>query len=317
VQTDELAYSLNGQNVHYGTPVNPKAEDCIPGGSSSGSAVAVARGEADFAIGTDTGGSVRVPASYCGIYGLRPTLGKFSLDNAFELAESFDTAGLFARQLPVLKKVYQTLSDTNVDIRADVVNLVGSLKAPQYQSRIDQLTKAAEQPGLSVCEVDDNGLFGDFAALSELFRTVQGFEIIREHGKWLGEHEGALDPAIAGRVRWARTITQDQYDRGVQQQAEFRQSLMALLNACGGSIILPTTPAGPPELAMPADELAEYRSQLMGLTAIAGLSGCPQLHIPVLDQPEGPCGLSILGLPDSELSLINMALLLVNDKEGL
>nr|WP_157810346.1 hypothetical protein [Vibrio sp. HA2012] len=80
---------------------------------------------------------------------------------------------------------------------------------------------------------------------------------------------------------------------------------------------MPTTPAGPPKLAITAGELAEYRSQLMGLTAIAGLSGCPQLHIPVLDQPEGPCGISLLGLPDSEQSLINMALLLVNDKEGL
>nr|WP_157810347.1 amidase family protein [Vibrio sp. HA2012] len=172
VQTDELAYSLNGQNVHYGTPVNPKAEDCIPGGSSSGSAVAVARGEADFAIGTDTGGSVRVPASYCGIYGLRPTLGKLSLDCAFELSKSFDTAGLFARQLPVLKKAYQALANTNVDIRSDVLNVVSSLKAPQYLSRIERVTEAAAQPGLSVCEIDDKGLFSDFAALSELFRTI-------------------------------------------------------------------------------------------------------------------------------------------------
>ncbi|WP_181388436.1 amidase family protein [Vibrio albus] len=317
VQTDELAYSLNGQNVHYGTPVNPKAEDCIPGGSSSGSAVAVARGEADFAIGTDTGGSVRVPASYCGIYGLRPTLGKFSLDNAFELAESFDTAGLFARQLPVLKKAYQALANTNVDIRSDVLNVVSSLKGPQYLSRIERVTEAAAQPGLSVCEVDDKGLFSDFAVLSELFRTIQGFEIIQGHAEWLDEHEEALDPAIAERVHWARTITPEQYDQGIQKQAEFRESLIVLLKECGGSILLPTTPAGPPKLATTAGELAEYRSQLMGLTAIAGLSGCPQLHIPVLDQPEGPCGISILGLPDSEQSLINMALLLVNDKEGL
>ena len=107
VQTDELAYSLNGQNIHYGTPINPIAPDCLPGGSSSGSAVAVATGDADFSIGTDTGGSVRVPASYCGLYGLRPTLGKLNLEHAFQLSESFDTAGIFSRDLSLLSKVFK------------------------------------------------------------------------------------------------------------------------------------------------------------------------------------------------------------------
>ncbi len=110
VQTDELAYSLNGQNIHYGTPVNPAAPDCIPGGSSSGSAIAVARADVDFSIGTDTGGSVRVPASYNGLFGLRPTLGKLDLSDCFKLSDSFDTAGIFSRDLGLLSDVYALLA---------------------------------------------------------------------------------------------------------------------------------------------------------------------------------------------------------------
>ena len=96
-QTDELAYSLNGENVHYGTPTNPRAPGRIPGGSSSGSAAAVAGGLVDFALGTDCGGSVRLPASYCGIYGIRTTHGLVPVDGVVDLAASFDTVGWFAR----------------------------------------------------------------------------------------------------------------------------------------------------------------------------------------------------------------------------
>ncbi|MDQ2103939.1 amidase family protein, partial [Azospirillum isscasi] len=103
--TDELAWSLAGENAHYGTPENPKAPGRIPGGSSSGSASAVAGGAVDFAIGTDTGGSIRLPASYCGLYGLRPTHGAVPLDGSVPLAPSFDTVGWFAREAALLRRV--------------------------------------------------------------------------------------------------------------------------------------------------------------------------------------------------------------------
>lgn len=317
VQTDELAYSLNGQNIHYGTPVNPKSPGCIPGGSSSGSAVTVANGDVEFAIGTDTGGSVRVPASYCGIFGLRPTLGKLSLASAFELSMSFDTAGLFARQLTVLKDVYQALINSNSHERTETIATIKSLDDSGYQPRLERFALIAEAHDIVVTEMDDQGLVGDLAALSELFRTIQGYEIIKKHGSWLNEHENALDPAIAERVLWARTITTEQYKQGLAEQHQFREAFISKLAECGGVIVLPTTPAGPPSLTMPASELAVYRSQLMGLTAIAGLSGCPQLHIPMLNMENGPCGVSLLGLPDSELTLINTAMHLVGEGEGL
>jgi amidase len=103
--TDEITWSLNGENAHYGTPVNVNAPGRIPGGSSSGSAAAVAGGLCDFALGSDTGGSVRAPASFCGIYGIRPTHGRVSLEGACPLAPSFDTCGWFARSAEVLERV--------------------------------------------------------------------------------------------------------------------------------------------------------------------------------------------------------------------
>jgi amidase len=103
--TAELAFSLDGRNAHYGTPTNPAARGRVPGGSSSGSAAAVAAGLCDFALGSDTGGSVRGPASFCGIIGLRPTYGRTDLHATMPLAASFDTAGWFARSMEIYERV--------------------------------------------------------------------------------------------------------------------------------------------------------------------------------------------------------------------
>src|SRR5437870_3497699 len=107
--SDELTYSLTGENAHYGTPINVNAPGRIPGGSSSGSAAAVAGGLVDFALGSDTGGSVRAPASFCGVFGIRPTHGRISLEGACPLARSFDTAGWFARSGDILERVGEVL----------------------------------------------------------------------------------------------------------------------------------------------------------------------------------------------------------------
>ena len=107
--TEEMAFSLSGENAHYGTPVNVAAPGRIPGGSSSGSAAAVAAGLVDFAIGSDTGGSVRAPASFCGIYGIRTSHGRIALDGACPLAPIFDTCGWFARDAHLLARVGDVL----------------------------------------------------------------------------------------------------------------------------------------------------------------------------------------------------------------
>ncbi|WP_298939589.1 amidase [uncultured Psychromonas sp.] len=310
VQTDELAYSLNGQNIHYGTPVNPLAPGCLPGGSSSGSAVVVANGEADFSIGTDTGGSVRVPASYCGLFGLRPTLGKLALDNTFELAKSFDTAGVFSKDLTMLSNVFNVLAEQKQQgQKATTLYLDNTLANQLSQQRLSGLKHWCEEANIELLSCN---LLADteqtLDGLSLLFRTIQGFEIIEGHDAWLKEHGDSLDPSIMQRVMWARSITQQQYVEAKAQQHLFQQKLISLFNEMHGLWILPTTPSGPPALTMEGDELAEYRSQLMGLTSIAGLAGFPQLHLPMQGLTEGPCGFSLMSIADKEADLIETGL---------
>ncbi|WNJ97358.1 amidase [Vibrio ruber] len=311
VQTDELAYSLNGQNIHYGTPENPAAPGCIPGGSSSGSAVAVAQGDVDFSIGTDTGGSVRIPASYCGLFGLRPTLGKFDLTHCFELAKSFDTAGIFARELSVLTSVYCELSTETVP---DAVDPIPTLYLDRFmaqhlsEDRYQRVHDRCRWAGIALEEKDFiTQSEWTLDGLSLLFRSIQGYEIIQKHGRWLTEHEDSLDPAILERVKWARTVADTTYQQGKLRQKAFRTWLYAQLDEHGGVWLLPTTPAGPPSLDISPQAMADYRTELMGLTAIAGLSGFPQLHLPFQGMTDGPCGMSLLGLPNEEGRLLAIA----------
>src|SRR5437667_1979268 len=112
--TDELSRGIFGENAHYGTPKNPRAPGRVPGGSSSGSAAAVAGGLVDFALGTDTGGSVRVPASFCGLYGIRPTHGRIPLDGILLQAPSYDTIGWFARDAELFARVGAVLLQSNI-----------------------------------------------------------------------------------------------------------------------------------------------------------------------------------------------------------
>ncbi len=313
VQTDELAYSLNGQNIHYGTPPNPIAPECIPGGSSSGSAVAVALGDADFAIGTDTGGSVRVPASYCGVFGLRPTLNKLDLSHCFELASSFDTAGVFANTLPMLNQAFAALcGQAQPGQIQSRLFLDDALSALLGKARLERLQSWSHKVGIELTHGDvltKNGWSLD--GLSTLFRTIQGFEIIRLHGEWLSQYGDSLDPAIAERVKWSRQITPEQYQAAKAEQAKFTDQIQTAINGFDGLWVLPTTPSGPPRLDMPADELAIYRSQLMGMTSVAGLSGLPQLHIPMPGLEEGPCGISLISGAHMEGDLIATAMALV------
>ncbi|GLS90750.1 glutamyl-tRNA(Gln) amidotransferase [Psychromonas marina] len=312
VQTDELAYSLNGQNIHYGTPVNPQAPDCLPGGSSSGSAVAVARGDADFAIGTDTGGSVRVPASYCGLFGLRPTLGKLDLQHCFQLSKSFDTAGVFSRDLKLMGDLFSVLTGSPINpCGAKKLYIDNSLVKQLTGERIAALEQCCKSADITLLRSDIITHSGHtLDSLSLLFRTIQGFEIIELHDQWLQQHGHTLDTAIMERVIWARTISESQYQQAKQQQQRFKLYLDAAFKQLDGLWILPTTPSGAPKLTLSGEPLALYRSQLMGLTSIAGLSGFPQLHLPMQGLAEGPCGFSVMAAENSEAELIATGLCL-------
>jgi len=301
--TDELAFSLEGANAHDGTPINPRCPDRLPGGSSSGSAVAVAAGLADFALGTDTGGSVRVPASFCGVPGFRPSQGAVSLTGVMPFAPSYDTVGWFARDGSILARVGSIL--------------FGGATAPPPQRRLlardafalcdsgcaEPLLAAARSLGVE----DEIMLFdSDEASWLEAYRVLQGAEIWSSLGPWIAETRPNLGTAIAARFADAATITPELVRRFAPVRRRIAATLEALLPP-GTALVMPTTPAIAPLKSAPAIELDEFYRRALTLTSVAGHAGLPQLVLPLAEQAGCPLGLSLLAGRNEDASLLALA----------
>jgi amidase len=292
--TDEMAYSLNGENVHYGTPTNPKAPGRIPGGSSSGSAVAVAGGLVDFALGTDCGGSVRLPASYCGIYGIRTTHGLIPADGVVDLAASFDTVGWFARDPVTMSRVGDVLlpggpgfAPKRLLIAEDAFAFAGEEITAAMAAAVERLKAAfADHRQVRVYT-------GDPAAWSGIFRILQGDEIRRRHGAWIDAHNPSFGPGIAERFRWTRTIDPAEVERRRPQREDVARHMDSLLDD-DAVLCLPTSPGIAPKLATPAVELEVFRARAFALLSIAGLARLPQISLPLATMEGCPLGLSLV-----------------------
>jgi len=292
--TDELAYSLNGENVHYGTPTNPRAPERIPGGSSSGSAAAVAGGLVDFALGTDCGGSVRLPASYCGIYGIRTTHGLVPADGVADLAASFDTVGWFARDAKTMLRVGDVMLPAapafvpkRLLIAQDAFAFAGAEIADALAVAVMRLkTALSDHRPVEVYT-------GDPAAWSEIFRILQGDEIRRKHGAWIDAHNPSFGPGIAERFRWTRTIDPTEVERMRPRREEVARHMDALLGD-DALLCLPTAPGIAPKLATPAGELEVFRARAFALLSIAGLARLPQLSLPLGTMAGCPLGISLI-----------------------
>jgi len=310
VQTDELAYSLNGQNIHYGTPVNPAAPERLPGGSSSGSVVAVACGDADVGLGTDTGGSIRVPASYCGVYGIRPTHGRLSADNMVPLAPSLDTPGWFCRDARTLERVGTELfGEAPATPKAGRLWLANDLLALLPVDLQTALAPALARISGRFEQVEPTELATRFGLtrLCDTFRVIQGRELWQQHGEWLRAHPDALAADIQARVNWAGTLTEAQEQQACAARLAWCEPLGQLLSAPGEWLCLPTTPDLAPRLTDTAESLATYRNRLLGFTAIAGLAGLPQVHLPLIRHQGVPFGLSLVGIAGADMELLALA----------
>ena len=306
-QTDELTYSLNGENVHYGTPVNVNAPGRIPGGSSSGSAAAVAGGLVDFALGSDTGGSVRAPASFCGIYGMRPTHGRVSLAGACALAPSFDTAGWFARDATLLERVgrvllgdAQPVEPGAVLLAADALSLAGPAAAMALQPALERIRGAlgASRP----VTISTEGLPQWFQA----FRVLQGAEIHAQLGDWVARVQPRLGPGVRERMQWVATISAEDVARAQTVRDAARRRMDELL-AGGAVLVLPTVPDIAPLLNTPAAALDDFRARAMSLLCIAGLAGLPQVSLPLATLQGCPLGVSLLAARGNDTLLLALA----------
>jgi amidase len=307
-RTDELTYSLTGENLHYGTPINPVAPNHIPGGSSSGSASAVAGGLVDFALGTDCAGSVRLPASYCGILGIRPTHGRVSLDGAIALAPSFDVAGWFARDANVFERVGLVLLGDGADARPpvrllyalDAFDLVESQVADVLE---DAVGKAANLiGGHEELSVSTQGL----AEWFETFRVLQAAEIWSNHGAWIERENPKFGRGIDERLEWASKVRPEQVTEGKERHAAIRARIEEVIQE-GDVLCLPTSPRTAPFKEMPTDQIeVRYRHQAMCLLCIAGLGGLPQVNLPLVTLEGLPLGLSLVGPRGTDLQLLSL-----------
>lgn len=307
VQTDELAYSLNGCNIHYGTPANPAAPDRLPGGSSSGSAVAVARGEADVGLGTDTGGSIRVPACYNGLFGIRPTHGRLSSEHMVPLAPRFDTPGWLCRDAVTLERVGAVLFGA-APLKPEAVDLLWAITLFDLLPEALRTAIAPLKQQIVACAVSVNGWDFDPVRLSELnntFRTLQGREVARTHSAWAMQHLDAFAPDIAERFQWASQLTADAEAQAEEACQQWKAEIIAQLDTA--FLVIPTTPDLAPLRSASDADLADFRMKLLGLTALAGLAGLPQIHLPLVKVNGVPFGLSIIGKPGSDMQLLALA----------
>ena len=305
--TDELTYSLMGENAHYGTPININAPGRVPGGSSSGSAAAVAGRLVDFAVGSDTGGSVRAPASFCGIYGIRPTHARVSLDGACPLAPTFDTCGWFARDPELLERVGRVLlGDTSRErpgkllIADDAFKIAGDVVTGALGSALERVSSLIGKP--ADVTVAGEGLSRWF----RVFRVLQGAEIWAGHGDWVTRVKPKLGPGVKERFEWTSTIRPAEVDTAREERETIARRMNALL-AGNAILVLPTVPGIAPLRNRLQEELNEFRNRAMSLLCVAGLARLPQVSLPLAGLDGCPLGLSLVAARGKDTMLLSLA----------
>ena len=307
--TDEFAFSMNGNNAHFGAPINGAAPDRISGGSSSGSASAVSSGLCDFALGTDTGGSVRAPANHCGLYGLRPTHGRISLAGVLDLAPGFDTCGFFTRDSHSFARVAGVLMDADPVALPATPRLlwpteVWALLSPAVAADalpVADAVQAVLGRASPVAVVRDS-----FDAMYWHFRHLQGRESWMTNGPLIERFAPPLGPGVAERFAWSKQVTDAQVAAASAFRAAYAQQIDDLLGS-DGVLLMPTMPDVAPLRAAPDSALEDYRNAAIRMLCIAGLSRTPQLSLPLLKRNGAPLGLSLLGPRGSDLGLVALA----------
>ncbi|MBI4273371.1 MAG: amidase [Rhizobiales bacterium] len=305
---DEFFFSVTGVNAHYGTPVNPRGVGRMPGGSSSGSASATASGACDFALGSDTGGSVRVPAAFCGLYGLRPTHGRVDLSGAMPMSPSFDVAGWFACAPGLFRRIGGVLLEGASDLSPikDVIILddafaqadadVAALLQSSLNAMMDELPRPTH------AKIAPDG----FDVWREAFRVFQGREIWNIYGGFVTTQKPKLGPGIRERLEFASRVSERDAEAARAVKARASAHIRAIAKP-GTVLALPTAPCIAPRIDLPAEQLESFRVRVMRLTCISGMSGLPQMTIPIGTVSGCPVGLSFVGWAGGDEPLLELA----------
>ncbi|KAA3482544.1 outer envelope protein 64, mitochondrial-like [Gossypium australe] len=338
---DELAFGITGENKHYGTPTNPNMPSNVPGGSSSGSAVAVAAELVDFALGTDTIGCVRVPASFCGILGFRPSHGAVSTIGVLPNSQSLDAIGWFARDPSILHCVGNVLLQLKaVEPRrgrhlvfAD--DLFQLSKVPK-QKTVHVISKAVEKlsgyqlpkhvnfcqfiasnvPSLKgFCQHSTNLQNGISAlqALSSAMVSLQRYEFKTNHEEWLKDVKPRLGPEVSRCVLAAMNNTYENVKSLYKVRTEMRAAMQSLLKISvaslemdDGILVIPTI-ADPP-LKLKKGSSTEFNDRACALLSVASMSGCCQVSVPLGEHDGCPISVSFVTYHGADKFLLDTVL---------
>jgi len=303
-QTDEFAYSVAGKNSHYGTPPNAAVPGAIPGGSSSGPATAVASGQTSIGLGTDTGGSIRVPASYQGLWGLRTTHGAVARDGLLGLAPSFDTVGWMTRDAKTLRAAASASLATAGREAATagfaVAPALLALATPEVQDAFAAALARLAEAGLTDDLVEV--ALPDIEDLHEIFRTVQSAEAWATHGAWITAHPDALGEEIAARFAFGATVDAETESFAHQALELARERIESIVG--DRVLLLPSASSIAPSTMADAETIERVRQSTLRLNCVAGIAGRPALSVPILTVDGAPVGLCLVGPRNTDVALI-------------
>ena len=306
--TDELTRGILGENAHYGTPINSRAIGRVPGGSSSGSAAAVAGGLVDFALGSDTGGSVRIPASFCGLWGLRPTHDRIPLEGILKQASSYDTIGWFTRDVATYAQVAQVVFQTSIPDSSPSRIIIAQDAFEEADENVSAALlpiaeKIAALAGSSTTvKLAPNGL-AEWSAQQNVLQSKEAWDTVKD---WIDQVNPRFSFWVSERYQFAMNLTDAQIDEAIAVRDSLRTRMDEVF-ADGGFLCLPTAVVPAPLRGLPASAKKDVQSRLSRLTCIAGTTGRPQLSMPLGEVNGMPVGISIMGDRGSDEQLIGFA----------
>jgi amidase len=302
-RSDELAFSLVGLNERDGTPRNPRAPGHVTGGSSSGSAAAVAGGLADIGLGTDTAGSIRVPASYCGLVGIRPTHGRVAADGLVPLAPGFDTVGWLTADGALARAVGRVLLQAHAEAPPPAALAVAVDLLPDDEAAV--VTAAAERWAAALGVPLSVVVLGDADRWAHAFHLLRAAEAWEVHGGWLDRDHPDITPAVERRLRAGASVPPD--DRAAARLD--RDELLRRLDEVtprNGALVVPASAGRAPALTAPEHVLEDVRRRTLRITSVASLAGVPSVAVPAA-APGLPYGVALVGRAGDDESLLAAA----------